>query len=207
VGPAMAGILITYFNPHKAERPSQFWKYAGLDVGPDGLGRSRRKEHLVEVEYLDREGKVQTKMGLTYNPFLKTKLSKVLTTSFLRATNPGSRWRKVYDNYKHRISTDPKRVKLSVGEWKKRREAGEDTRDLWPPGRIHNASLRYMLKMFLAEYWTSWRKLEGLPVVASYHEAVMGHVHHEEKNENSATDHKPPIVEERAKEQEPPMSP
>jgi YD repeat-containing protein len=175
IGPAMASVLITYFDPAKAIYPSQFWKYAGLDVGPDGMGRSRRQEHLIEVSYLDKEGNKRTKMGLTYNPFLKTKLSKVLTTSFLRS---GSRWRQVYDGYKHRLETDPAREKLTVIAWKKRKKAGEDIKKLWTPGRIHNASMRYMLKMFLLELWTKWRTIEGLPVVGSYHEVVMGHKHH-----------------------------
>src|SRR5260221_201548 len=36
IGPAMAGVLISYFDPHKAKYASSFWKYGGLDVGADG---------------------------------------------------------------------------------------------------------------------------------------------------------------------------
>jgi len=39
VGPAMAGVLVTYLDPHKARHVSSFWRYAGLDVGADGRGR------------------------------------------------------------------------------------------------------------------------------------------------------------------------
>jgi hypothetical protein len=179
IGPAMAGVLITYLDPHKAERPSQFWKYAGIDVAKDGAGRSRREEHLVDVNYLDKEGKEKTKKGLTYNPFLKTKLTKVLAMSFMRVSDPPSRWRDVYYGYKHRLESDPARTKITVTEWKKKFKAGEEMRQYWPPGRIHNASSRYMVKMFLAEYWNAWRRLEGLPIVPTYHEAVLGHVHHD----------------------------
>lgn len=83
-GPLMSAVILSEFDIHKAERISQFWKYAGLDVAEDGRGRSKRKEHLVEQEYTDKNGKAQTKMGVSYNPFLKTKLIGVLGGSFLK---------------------------------------------------------------------------------------------------------------------------
>ncbi|HEX8837593.1 MAG TPA: hypothetical protein VF748_11705, partial [Candidatus Acidoferrum sp.] len=165
IGPAMAGVLVSYFDPAKARHVSSFWKYAGLDVGPDGQGRSRRAEHLVERAYTDKNGDEKTRQGITYEPFLKTKLMGVLAGSFLRSTSP---WRKVYDDYKHRLETDAARTKVTVNEWKKRHRAGEDTKHLWTPGRIHTASSRYMIKMFLAEFWAKWRELEGLPVSEPY---------------------------------------
>lgn len=174
VGPAMAGVLLTYLDPHRAPRVSSFWAYAGLDVGPDGRGRSRRKEHLVERSYTDRSGKPATRVGITYQPFLKTKVMGVLGGSFLRT---GSPWRQAYDGYKHRIETDPARVKIEVGAWKKAHAAGEPTEHLWTPGRIHTAATRYMVKMFLADFWAKWRALEGLEVTPTYHEAKQGHQH------------------------------
>jgi len=165
IGPAMAGVLVAYFDPHKARHVSSFWRYAGLDVGPDGAGRSRREAHLVERIYTDRNGEEKTRMGITYEPFLKTKLMGVLAGSFLRS---GSPWRKVYDGYKHRLESDPAREKVTVAQWKKRHRAGDDVSKLWTPGRIHTASSRYMVKQFLAEFWTIWRKLEGLPVTEPY---------------------------------------
>jgi hypothetical protein len=165
VGPAMAAVMVSYFNPHKARHISSFWKYGGLDVADDGAGRSRRTEHLVERSYTTKDGEQKTRMGVTFNPFLRTKLLGVLATSFLRSASP---WRKTYDDYKHRLETDPERVKVTIGEWKKRRKAGEDIRRIWPPGRIHRAALRYMVKAFIAELWVTWRKLEGLPVTEPY---------------------------------------
>ena len=174
IGPALAAVLVTYFDPHKARHVSSFWKYAGLDVGPDGRGRSKRKEHLVERTYVDSNGKDAVKMSVTYNPWLKAKLMGVMGSSFLRA---GSPWRKAYDDYKHRIQTDPERLKCTVAAWKKANAAGEDVTKLWPPGRIHKAATRYMVKMFLAEFWAKYRALEGLSVTPTYHEGVMGHRH------------------------------
>ncbi len=176
VGPAMAGVLISYLDPHRARHVSAFWKYAGLDVGPDGMGRSRRAEHMVEREYLDKNKELKVRNSLTYEPFLKTKLTGVLAGSFLRANKgEGAQpWRKVYDDYKHRLETDPSRPKVSLVKWKALHKAEKDVSQLWPPGRINNAAKRYMVKQFLAAFWLQWRELEGLPVTDPYPVAKMG---------------------------------
>ena len=171
IGPAMAGALLTTLNPHKARNISSFWSYSGLDVASDGYGRSRRQEHLVEREYQNKEGKQATRLSVTYNPWLKTKLF-VLATSFMRS---GSSWRRVYDDYKHRLTTDPLRQKATVAEYKKRyKENPEQAKKLWTPGRIDMAAKRYMLKIFLADFWVKWRTKEGLPVTAPYAEDKQG---------------------------------
>lgn len=159
VGPAMAGILISEIDINKATYPSSLWKYAGLDVCPDGLGRSRRKEHQVDEEYVvDNELKV--KRGLSFNPFLKTKLIGVLASSFLRAgDNPYSR---IYNGYKNRIANMPAHAEKSKGH-------------------IHNMSLRYMIKQFLVDLHREWRLAEGLPVSTPYSEGKLGIVHGEAK--------------------------
>jgi hypothetical protein len=175
VGVQMAAILITYLDPHKARHPSSFWRYSGLDIGPDGAGRSRREAHLIDHAYIDKNGAEKTRRGLTYNPLLKTKLMGVLATSFLRSSSP---WRDTYDGYKHRLQTDPHREKITVDEWKKLHRAGEDVSKLWTPSRINHASLRYMVKMFLLDMWREWRKLEGLPWErGSYAEEKLGMRH------------------------------
>jgi hypothetical protein len=161
VGVQMAAIIMTYLDPHKARHPSSFWRYSGLDVGPDGAGRSRREAHLIDHSYKDKNGEMKIRRGLTYNPLLKTKLVGVLATSFMRSASP---WRDSYNGYKHRLQTDPNRVKVTIEEWKRRNKAKEDVSRLWAPSRIHHASLRYMVKMFLLDLWREWRKMEGLPV-------------------------------------------
>lgn len=151
VGPAMAGVLISEIDISKAAYPSSIWKYAGLDVGQDGKGRSRQKQHLVDIEYTNKAGEQATKKGITFNPFLKTKLTGVLADLFIRMKSPEAQ---LYYNYRTRI----------------------EERDL-TKGHKHNMAKRYMIKRFLAELYVAWRKLEGLPVAADYHEAKLGHVH------------------------------
>jgi hypothetical protein len=177
IGPAMAAVLISYFDPHRAERISDFWAYAGLDVAPDGLGRSRRQEHLIDREYTNKEGKQATRKSVTYNPWLKSRLLGALATSFMR--QKGCRWRVCYDQYKHRILSDPNRIKITSAEFKALYKTAPMTarRDRWSPLRIHRAALRFMIKMFLIELWTKWRELEGLPVTKTYHEEKLGYRH------------------------------
>lgn len=159
VGPAMAGVIVSEINIHAAEYPSSLWKYAGLDVASDGQGRSRRKEHQEESTYLDKEKKEQTKMGITFNPFLKTKLVGVLGSSFIKQSAAKCPYRKIYDDYKHRLEHSPAHAEKSKGH-------------------RHNMAVRYAVKRFLADLYVAWRTLEGLPVAKEYSEDKLGIVHH-----------------------------
>ena len=158
VGPAMAGVVISEIDITKAEYPSSLHKYAGLDVAGDGQGRSRRKEHLEDSEYVDADGVVQTKKGITFNPFLKTKLVGVLGSSFVKQSPDKCKYRKVYDDYKHRIENMDAHKEKSKGH-------------------RHNMAVRYMIKIFLIDLYNEWRALEGLPVAPTYTEAKLGKVH------------------------------
>jgi len=156
VGPAMAGVIISEIDITKAKYPSSVWAYAGLDVASDGKGRSRKKEHLVETNYEDSAGETQTKMGITFNPMLKSKLIGVLASSFLRAGD--SKYSKVYYDYKNRIVNAP----AHADKTKKHQ---------------HNMAMRYMVKIFLVDLYVAWRTIEGLEVHKPYHEAKLGIVH------------------------------
>lgn len=159
IGPAMAGVIVSEIDIAKARHPSSLWKYAGLDVAPDGKGRSRKGEHLVEVDYQDKNGDEATRKSITFNPFLKTKLVGVLASSFLRAGD--NKYRQVYDQYKHRLE--------HRADWLAESK-----------GHRHNAAMRYMIKQFLVDLHIAWRTIEGLEVSAPYHEAMLGHLHHGE---------------------------
>lgn len=156
-GTLMSAVLLSEFDITKARHSSSFHKYAGLDVVLDkdgvGKGRSRRKEHLEPRSYVDKTGNIKETVGISFNPFLKTKLIGVLGSSFLKCRSP---YRDVYDNYKNRLN-----------------QRNEDL----TPGHIHYMSIRYMIKMFLIDFWLEWRRLEGLPVTRPYHEAKLGLVH------------------------------
>lgn len=156
IGPAMAGVIISEIDIHASEYPSSLWKYAGLDVAQDGKGRSKQKDHLVDIEYADADGVAQTKKSITFNPFLKTKLMGVLASSFLRAGKGG--YSDIYYDYKNRLENDPRHADKTKGH-------------------RHNMALRYMIKRFLVDLYTAWRKLENLPVADEYSIAKLGIIH------------------------------
>lgn len=158
-GPLMAGVILSEIDIHKAKYASSIWKYAGLDVASDGRGRGRFKEHLVDTEYTDADGKTQTKKGITFSPFLKTKLVGVLGSSFIKQPADKCKYRKIYDDYKHRLENHPNHIEKT----KLHR---------------HNMAVRYMVKQFLVDLYDAWRAIEDLPVHPPYHIAKLGMVPH-----------------------------
>lgn len=155
IGPAMAGVIISEIDIHKAKYPSSLWMYSGLDVAEDGKGRSKRKEHLVEVEYETADGQIKKKKSITFNPFLKTKLLGVLGPSFLKSKSDYSGY---FYSYRSRMQNHA---------------IYKDTTD----GHRKNMAIRYMIKRFLVDLHVAWRKIEGLPVSKEYSEAKLGMSH------------------------------
>ncbi len=183
IGRAIAGVILSELDPHKAPYPSSFWAFAGLDVvtdpnrahKPDGQGRSRRKEHQITVQYTNKKGKEAERESITFNPFLKTKLIGVLGPSFLRAGVPcipdcnkpscvkrghhiteyGSPYGKIYANERHRLKNHPAHVDKTLGHQ-------------------HAMAIRKTVKVFLIDLHVAWRKLEDLPATKPYHVAKLG---------------------------------
>ena len=156
IGPAMAGVIVSEIDIHKAKYPSSLWAYAGLDVAQDGQGRSRKKEHLVERDYINKDGEAAKRVSITFNPFLKAKLIGVLASSFLRSGN--EQYAKLYNDYKHRLENHERHKDKTKGH-------------------RHNMAMRYMVKQFLVDLYREWRALEGLEVAPDYNEAKLGHIH------------------------------
>jgi hypothetical protein len=174
-GPMMSAIIIAEIDIHLATYPSTIWAYAGLDVGPDGRGRNRSAEHLVERIYENKKGEQDTRMGITFNPFLKTKLIGVLGSGMLKA---GIRNEKdtdgkvvMIDGKKNQRATN-KYTQVYL-DYKHRLEHHAIHKDKTPLHR-HNMATRYMVKMFLLDMWTVWRGLENLPIPDPYHVAKLG---------------------------------
>ena len=165
VGPLLGGVILSEIDISKAKYPSSLWAYAGFDVAEDGKGRSRRKEHLREVEYVNKDGETATRNSLTYNPLLKTKLV-LLGESFLRSSRDRSeQYAAIYYNCKQRLELH---------------ETYKDT----SKGHRHRMAVRYSVKMFLIDLYNHWRKLEGLYVYPPHHERSshhypQGHTHTE----------------------------
>lgn len=164
VGPLMAGVILSEIDIEKCNSISALWAYCGLDVvvvkneetgDMQGEGRCRKKHHLKEKQYTNRNGETVDTVGITFNPFLKTKLVGVLGASFIKLGGP---YREIYDGYKFRLENHPVHSKKTKGH-------------------RHAMANRYMIKFFLADLWTSWRTIEGLPVRSTYAEEKLGIVH------------------------------
>jgi hypothetical protein len=159
-GPAMAGVILSEIDFSKAKYASSIWQYAGLGLGPDGRGTGRYKEHLIDREYTDKNDETKVRKSITFNPFLKTKMIGVLGSSFVKQPADKCKYRKIYDDYKHRLECHP--------QWEHRTKAHR-----------HNAAVRYMIKQFMIDLYVAGRTLEGLPVYDPYHEAKLGLKHSE----------------------------
>lgn len=157
VGETMAAVCISEFDVHVAKHVSAFWKYAGLDVADDGRGRSRRKEHLIDVEYIDKNGEKKIRKSITFNAWLKSKLMGVLADCLLVK----GKYRTIYDNYKHRLEHHEKHEEKTKAH-------------------RHLMAKRYMVKQFLRDLWVAWRELEGLRIDEPYHVAKLGMAEHSE---------------------------
>lgn len=129
-------------------------------------GRSRRKEHLVERQYIDKDGNPATRVGISFNPFLKTKLTGVLGPSFLKSSN--EKYAKCYYDYKARLENED--------GWKDESK-----------GHRHNAAIRFCIKIFLQDLYAEWRRLEGLPVHPPYREAKLGMLPHNASSPQNAS--------------------
>ena len=199
VGPAMAGVILSEFDPRIGTKPSSFIAFAGLDVATDperahvadGKGRSRRKEHQITVEYTNKAGKKAKRESITFNTFVKTKMIGVLGPSFLRAGVPcepdcekkscinrgshttefGSPYGKVYANYRHRLENHA--VYGIANEAARIAEFKEKGKKYAPKAHRHNMAIRYMVKIFLIDLHVKWREVEGLPVTKPYHVAKL----------------------------------
>lgn len=162
VGPLMAGVILSEIDITKCNSISALWAYCGLDVvvyEKDGEvfeeGRCRKAHHLKPKSYTNRDGDVKETVGITFNPFLKTKLVGVLGGVFMKL---GGRYKEIYDGYKHRLENHPKHASKTKGH-------------------RHNMAVRYMVKEFLADLWTEWRTIEGLELRSRYNEEKLGLIH------------------------------
>jgi transposase IS116/IS110/IS902 family protein len=91
-GPTMAGVLISEIDIHRAKHASSIWRYCGLHV-VDGQAARRKKGQ-----------------KLDYNPWLKSKVLKVLGECMIKAsydpkTKEPTKYRSIYDGYKHRLKS------------------------------------------------------------------------------------------------------
>lgn len=180
VGPMMGGVICSHLDIRKAKYPSSLWQYVGVSVGPDGMGMSKKKEHLVKRKYIDKNGKEAERDGTVFNPFVKTKLVGVLGDIFVKQKADACPYRKFYDDYKHRLESHP--VYGLKNDGKKAEVTDEATGKktkvfITSKARRHRMAIRYAIKMFLLDLYLFWREAEGLEVSKPYSEGKLGIKH------------------------------
>lgn len=202
-GTLMSAVCLAYLDPYKARHVSSFFRYCGVDtvqdedengnkifIAKEGKlkyhkvrqvlkddsyiyedvetgeryegnvvvsehGRSKRDTEM--FDYTKADGTIGQKRGITYNPIVKTKLLGVLSGCLLKAKDPV--YSKIYYDY---------RARLDKSAYHKDKSDSQKNR----------MALRYMIKQFLRNLWTTWRDLEGLPVDNPYEVEKLGNTPH-----------------------------
>lgn len=179
IGVKMIAVIFSENDVRRQDTPSKMWAFAGLapvearrctqcnqvvEKAKGGKVYRHAKGALKSIQCVDVMPIQQTypsgmamkpRKGekLRYNSFLKTKMVGVMADCLIKANGE---WKKVYDDYKHRLQS-----------------SGRGVND----ANRHNSAKRYMVKMALIPIWRMMREAEGLPVRPSYHEEKLGHVH------------------------------
>lgn len=201
-GPLMAGIILSYFNIHRARHISSFWAYAGIDtvrIEDDETGEVKRvghtRQHVYIQEYFTKSKEIETKKSIGYNPVLKTKLLGVLAGGMLKAReyeknsaginvideltgkrkSAPSYYAKLYYDYKDRAANDPVKSKLS-------------------PMHVHRQAIRWMIREFLRDLWLKWRELENLPISQPYEVEKLNRAPHAYNNNHVIKANQYPIT-------------
>lgn len=166
-GELMAAVMLSEFDIHKANTVSKMYAYAGLSPGKTfGKKWNKEKTEIITTDTLVRQDKLTSGFLSPYNQWLRSKLIGVLAGSFLKCNSP---YRKFYDNMRNRLEQE------EWGEKSKKPSKKDNPRAL----HQHNASLRYMIKMFLLDLYIAWRTMEGLPVREPYTEEYLNKKHEE----------------------------
>lgn len=184
IGPTMGAVLLSYFSIERAPHASSFARYAGLHVvrnAESGAGHAPSKRNWSKIKPIlwwrngavlsraphPEEESPQSKPRLGYSPFLQGKLLGVLADSFIKS---GSPYKVLYDNYKTRLE--------SHAVYGIQNDAERTRKKLAPKMHRHRMACRYMMRIFLHEFWAAWRAMEGLPVEAPYYVDKLGYEPH-----------------------------
>ena len=183
IGPTLAACLISTINLYKCPSVQSLWKYCGLDVvhdenDPDapGVGRSHNKEHMHLVTYINKKGEQCQKMSLTYNPWIKTKLMGVAAGMLMHYNKE---YYAIYSDIRKRLENsdrvDRMRPKVEKGKPVLDKDGKPIMLPEYPLSRINMMSLRYMIKMFLMDYWVHGRCLIGEKLEVPYAQKKLGY--------------------------------
>jgi Transposase IS116/IS110/IS902 family len=152
VGPCIAGGIIAYMeSPERFNTISALWAYSGYHV-VDGHAPRRTKGQ-----------------KSNWNPHLR-RICWLASESFVKVTR--SPYRVLYDESKEFYR---KKFPKEIETGRKSREGKMIVN--YTKGHIHAMAKRRVVKIFLANVWSHWREMEGLPVEPPYIIGREGHSH------------------------------
>lgn len=162
VGPNTIGQMNYWVDPSKCPHVSNLWAYFGLHCSAET--RYDKKEPTEwkkkQIEEAKERGENLEASGWGGNKKGRTCLRQWADVQIKMGER--SPYRPLYDQYKHRLENSSKITRTRVGSNPVRYEE-KAWKDVAPIHR-HEASIRFMIKHFLADYWYVSRLAYGLPV-------------------------------------------
>jgi predicted RNA-binding Zn-ribbon protein involved in translation (DUF1610 family) len=194
IGPTMAAKVIGHIGDiERFDSASKLWRYAGYGLVPKCLtcdifipeSEAGFDESCPDCGGTDFKMAAERRVRghkLHYDPRFKTMLFN-LGDGLIRSNSP---YRRIYDEaYDYYLSNRPEWTKCqdcktTVSQCKKPEKHGHADYRVrpgkgWSTGRVHLASKRKMVKIFLAHVFEAWRRIEGLPIQELYVFAVLNH--------------------------------
>jgi hypothetical protein len=161
IGPVIAAGLLAHIDVTRAPTAGHVWRFAGLDP-TSRWERGQKRPH---------------------NASLKTLCWKI-GESFVKVKgNPNDVYGKVYaarrelEGQKNERGEYAEQAKAVLAARPTHAQAKTYRDGRLPDGHLHSRAKRYAVKLFLAHYVETGRKLAGLPVVLPYAIAIMNHAH------------------------------
>jgi len=193
VGPVSAGYLLSEFDIEKATTVSKMWQYSGMNPGvrmgkkrvskksyKESMGqiveekpniKTGELDYIIQTDDLIRGDRRLEGYVSPYNKNLKTHLLGVMADGFIKQQN--SYALEYYYPYKLRKENSEA---IIMNEGKERKDDGKKWNEV-SKGHRDSAAKRYMVKMFLIDFYVAWRTIEGLPVREPYSEEYLGKKH------------------------------
>jgi hypothetical protein len=161
IGPVIASGLLAHIDLTKAPSVGHVWRFAGMDPTSKWL-KGQKRPHNARLKTLCwKIGESFVKVSGNEND--------VYGHIYLQ--------RKGYEQARNEAGLYSDQAYAMVEARPTHKQVAIYKTGKLPPGHLHARSKRYAVKLFIAHYWETGRKLAGLPVPLPYPIAQLGHVH------------------------------
>jgi hypothetical protein len=161
IGPVISAGLLANIDIHKAETAGDIWRFAGLD--PTNKWNKGEKRPW--------NSSLKTLCWKIGESFVKVKGKEEGRYGQLYAV------RKEYEQAKNERGEYADRAAEVLKMFPAHKQKETYAEGKLPDGHIHARAKRFAVKIFLSHLHQKWREHEGLPIVAPYAIAILGHGH------------------------------